>query len=89
MPNKHGDFIWYELLTSDADAAQRFYGDVVGWTYAGTLGFALVYLGEHYVVDLLAGLALTEGIRAAAPRFAPAVRAFGRAVAALEAKAHA
>jgi uncharacterized protein len=25
-------FIWYELLTTDADAAQRFYGDVVGWT---------------------------------------------------------
>ena len=24
-------FIWYELLTTDADAAQRFYGDVVGW----------------------------------------------------------
>ena len=24
----------------------------VGWTYAGTLGLALVYLGEHYVVDL-------------------------------------
>ena len=35
----------------------------VGWAYAGTLGFALVYLGEHYVVDLLAGLALTEGVR--------------------------
>ena len=24
MTNKHGDFIWYELLTSDADAAGRF-----------------------------------------------------------------
>ncbi len=32
MPNKHGDFIWYELLTSDADAAQKFYGDVIGWS---------------------------------------------------------
>ena len=28
----------------------------LGWTYAATLGLALVYLGEHYVVDLLAGL---------------------------------
>jgi PAP2 superfamily protein len=35
----------------------------VGWAYAGALGFALVYLGEHYVADLLAGLALTEGVR--------------------------
>ncbi len=25
-------FIWYELLTTDVDAAQTFYGDVVGWT---------------------------------------------------------
>lgn len=33
MANKHGDFIWYELLTSDADAAQSFYGDVVGWSF--------------------------------------------------------
>lgn len=28
---QHGDFIWYELLTSDADAAQDFYSKVVGW----------------------------------------------------------
>lgn len=32
MSNPKGDFIWYELLTTDADAAQRFYGDVIGWT---------------------------------------------------------
>ncbi len=25
-------FIWYELITSDIDAAIRFYGEVVGWT---------------------------------------------------------
>jgi predicted enzyme related to lactoylglutathione lyase len=25
-------FIWYELITSDMDAAARFYGEVVGWT---------------------------------------------------------
>jgi uncharacterized protein len=32
MTNRHGDFIWYELLTTDADAAGDFYGKVVGWT---------------------------------------------------------
>jgi uncharacterized protein len=32
MTNQHGDFIWYELLTSDADAAGEFYGKVVGWS---------------------------------------------------------
>lgn len=31
MANTHGDFIWYELLTTDPDAAARFYGAVVGW----------------------------------------------------------
>ncbi len=36
----------------------------IGWAYAGTLGFALVYLGEHYLVDLLAGFSLAEGVRA-------------------------
>jgi hypothetical protein len=56
----------------------------VGWTYALTLGFALVYLGEHYLVDLLAGAALTEGVRLAAPRVAPALAAAGRAVQGLE-----
>jgi membrane-associated phospholipid phosphatase len=35
----------------------------LGWTYAGTLGFALVYLGEHYVTDLLAGAALVVAVR--------------------------
>lgn len=33
MTNTHGDFIWYELATSDADAAQRFYGELIGWTF--------------------------------------------------------
>jgi membrane-associated phospholipid phosphatase len=57
----------------------------VGWAYAGALGFALVYLGEHYVVDLAAGLALAEAVRVAEPLAVPAVRAIGDALAALEA----
>jgi membrane-associated phospholipid phosphatase len=47
----------------------------VGWTYAGILGLALVYLGEHYAVDLIAGAALAESVRAGAPRIASPVRA--------------
>lgn len=30
--NAHGAFIWYELMTTDADAAAGFYGEVVGWS---------------------------------------------------------
>jgi membrane-associated phospholipid phosphatase len=60
----------------------------VGSAYAATLGFALVYLGEHYVVDLLAGAVLTVAVRRLAPRVAPLTLGFARAVAALEASAH-
>jgi predicted enzyme related to lactoylglutathione lyase len=31
MSNPVGSFIWYELMTSDADAAAQFYGTVIGW----------------------------------------------------------
>ncbi len=35
MPNPRGSFIWYELMTTDADAAGRFYSAVVpGWKFA-------------------------------------------------------
>jgi membrane-associated phospholipid phosphatase len=60
----------------------------LGFSYAATLGFALVYLGEHYVVDLLAGAALTIGVRRLGPRAGGAIAGFGRAVAMLEARAH-
>jgi len=60
----------------------------LGTTYAATLGFALVYLGEHYAVDLLAGAALTGAVRQLGPRAGPALERFGRVVAALEAMAH-
>jgi membrane-associated phospholipid phosphatase len=47
---------------------------VVGWTYATTLGFGLVYLGEHYVCDLLAGLALAVAVRQLGPAAWPALK---------------
>jgi PAP2 superfamily len=61
----------------------------LGWTYAITLGFALVYLGEHYVVDLLAGLALAEGVRRNRRRAAPWLLRASRAIQRLEARARA
>ena len=60
----------------------------IGWTYTATLGFALVYLGEHYVVDLLGGAALTMAVRRMGPRAGPVLERLGRAVAQLEAIAH-
>lgn len=33
MGKPTGSFIWYELMTPDPEAAGRFYGEVVGWTF--------------------------------------------------------
>jgi len=59
----------------------------IGWAYALTLGLALVYLGEHYAIDLIAGLALTESVRASAPRAEPLARLLSGVLQALEARA--
>jgi membrane-associated phospholipid phosphatase len=46
----------------------------LGWACTGLLGFALVYLGEHYVIDLIAGLAVAEGVWRAQSAALPLVR---------------
>ncbi len=56
----------------------------IAWAYALTLGFGLVYLGEHYLVDLIGGLALAEIVRQAAPRARPAVLVAVRQIQRLE-----
>jgi len=54
---------------------------VIGWTYAAAASFSIVYLGEHYVTDVIAGLLVAEAVRRAEPLAAPFVRAVARAVA--------
>ncbi len=60
----------------------------VGFTYAATLGFALVYLGEHYVVDLIAGAALTGVVWRLGPRAAPLLKRIASGIGSLEEIAH-
>jgi membrane-associated phospholipid phosphatase len=55
-----------------------------GWGYALTLGFALVYLGEHYVTDLIAGAALVVLVRRGEPVAEPLALRFSDAVQRLE-----
>ena len=43
----------------------------VGGAYAAVLGFALVYLGEHYVTDLIAGGAVVAAVRLGEPVVEP------------------
>jgi membrane-associated phospholipid phosphatase len=62
----------------------------VGTTYALGIGFALVYLGEHYVADLLAGLGLTLAVRSLdRPAVRAPIAAFGRGIGRLGARARA
>nr|WP_293318376.1 DUF1428 family protein [Phenylobacterium sp.] len=55
--NKAGDFIWYELLTTDAAAAQAFYGRVLPWTFAGSgqadMDYRIISAPEHDVAGLM------------------------------------
>ncbi len=56
----------------------------IGWGYAGTLGFALVYLGEHYVTDLIAGAALVALVRRGEPLAEPLVHGINHGLRRLE-----
>lgn len=56
----------------------------VGWSYALSLGFALVYLGEHYVIDLVAGAALVAAVRRGEGLVEPAARALSGTLQRLE-----
>ncbi len=56
----------------------------LGWGYALTLGFALVYLGEHYVTDLLAGGLLVAAVRRGETVAEPLVDGFGGVLQQLE-----
>jgi hypothetical protein len=86
MPSLHfATSLMAALLLSETDPTAA----ASAWAYLVVLGFALVYLGEHYVVDLLAGAGLTLAVRRWGAVAAPALARIGRAVAALEAQAHA
>jgi hypothetical protein len=71
MPSLHfATSLQAALSLSEAGKAEG----ALGWGYAGTLGFALVYLGEHYVTDLIAGAALVAAVRRGEPLAEPLIR---------------
>ena len=53
MRNKHGDFIWYELMTRDPAAAKQFYDPVAGWTIepqpSGEMDYRMIDTGDGLV----------------------------------------
>lgn len=70
MPSLH--FATATMVAISLSEASRPAG-AVGWAYATTLGFALVYLGEHYVTDLAAGAALVAAVRRGEPFAEPLI----------------
>jgi membrane-associated phospholipid phosphatase len=51
-----------------------------GWLYAGAAAFAVVYLGEHYVTDVLVGLLLALVVELCEPHATPLVRRVAHAL---------
>lgn len=55
---QHGSFVWYELLTTDPEAAAAFYGKVVGWTARDSgqpdMSYTLLSAGDGDVAGLMA-----------------------------------
>jgi len=81
MPSLH--FATSTMAAISLSEAGRTEG-VVGWSYALVLGFALIYLGEHYVTDLVAGGSLVAVVRRGEPVAEPAVLAVNRGLQRLE-----
>jgi membrane-associated phospholipid phosphatase len=81
MPSLHfGTSVLAAILLSEMGPGPG----AAGWAYALTLGFALVYLGEHYVVDLLAGAAVVAVTRRGEPLVRPLAGRVGAAAQRLE-----
>lgn len=53
MTNKHGEFIWYELMTRDPEKAKAFYQEVVGWKIgeraSGDVDYRMIAAGDDFV----------------------------------------
>ncbi len=58
MADKAKEFFWYELMTSDTEAAKQFYTKVVGWRAepfpgAGTMQYTVLHAGERGVGGIM------------------------------------
>ena len=81
MPSLHfATSLMAALLLAETGPTQG----ALGWAYAGALGFALVYLGEHYVIDLLAGAAIVIAVRRGERYVEPLAGAVSRGLQRLE-----
>ena len=57
MANSQGNFVWYELMTTDVAAAAKFYSAVTGWTTSDaghpTMPYTLVHAGKPAIGGMM------------------------------------
>ena len=71
MPSDH---IASAAITAMALSEINIAYGMLGWSYVVLASFAVIYLGEHYLIDVLAGLAVAQTVRLAEPFVSPFVR---------------
>ena len=71
MPSDH---IASAAITAMALSEVSVLYGAMGWTYVALAGFSVVYLGEHYLIDVIVGLAVAEAVRWGEPLVSPLVR---------------
>lgn len=54
LVNEPGSVVWNELNTSDPDRARSFYGDVLGWDWAGSPDYAEARIDDRPVAGVMA-----------------------------------
>lgn len=77
MPSDH---IASAAITAMALSEINIRYGVLGWSYVALASFAVIYLGEHYLIDVIAGLAVAETVRRAEPFLSPIIRQLTRAL---------
>lgn len=81
MPSLHfATALMAALLLAEAGPVEG----AASFAYAAALGFALVYLGEHYVLDLLVGAGVVLAVRKGEPLVEPLAKKVSRGLQRLE-----
>jgi predicted enzyme related to lactoylglutathione lyase len=66
MTNHHGDFIWYELMTTDADAVTAFYRPLIDWRFGRSAEYREITVeGGDFIGGMLP---LTDDVTAGGAR---------------------
>ena len=77
MPSDH---VASAAITAMALSEVNMIYGVLGWSYVMLASFAVIYLGEHYLIDVLTGLAVAESVRRAEPLLSPILGQLARAL---------